>query len=74
MTTIVKVQRSLEHGPITWLLYSRGHKNVQELPDALMPEYVKEAMGSDNKGYFVGAWSSIVGWGLSERVSDDQDF
>ena len=72
MTEIVKVQRPVmsteEHPP--WLMYDEGRKHVTEVDPRMVPQYVKDAMGDDFKAYFVGAWSSIVGWGLSERVAD----
>ena len=70
MTETVKVQRSLATtagGPM-WLIYDKGRKHMTEVPDAAIPRYVKDAMGGDAKAYFEGAWSSIVGWGLSRRV------
>ncbi len=76
MTEIVKVQRPIlttdPNAP--WLIYDEARKHVTEVPEAVIPAYVKKAMGDDFKAYFVGAWSSIVGWGLSERVSDYQAF
>lgn len=48
------------------------------MSDSRTPErkkiVAKDQMGDDLKAYFVGSWSSIVGWGLSERVSDNQEF
>ena len=32
--------------------------------------YVRDALGGDLKGYFMAAWSSVVGWGIGERVAD----
>ena len=70
-TEFVKVQRpivssiSAEGEP--WLIYDRARKHVQQLPSNLVPRHVREAMGSSYKAYFRGAWSSIVGWGLSNR-------
>lgn len=76
MTEIVKVQRPImTTAPAApWLIYDAGRKHVTEVPDMAIPANVKDAMGDDFKGYFIGAWSSIVGWGLSERVSDEQGF
>jgi hypothetical protein len=31
----------------------------------------KKLMGNDVKAYFSGAWSSIVGWALNERMPDE---
>jgi hypothetical protein len=76
MTQIVKVQRPImtNDPDQPWLMYDRERKHVTEVPDAIVPAYVKTAMREDYKAYFVGAWSSIVGWGLTERVSDNQGF
>jgi hypothetical protein len=72
MTEIVKVQRPLmtNGDEPMWLIYDRERKHVEQVPEGAIPAYVKEAMGDDFKVYFVGAWSSIVGWGLSKRVGD----
>lgn len=76
MTSIVKVQRPIHTNEPEkfWLMYDKYRVNVTKVPDAVVPNYVKKAMGIDHKAYFIGAWSSVVGWGLSERVSDTQDF
>ncbi len=76
MTEIVKVQRPVfTTDPMSpWLMYDREKKHMVEVPGAVIPAHVKEAMGDDPKAYFVGAWSSVVGWGLSERVSDQQEW
>jgi hypothetical protein len=71
MTETVKVQRPLFPPDGPWLIYGRNHKHSREVPHFLIPDYVKKAMGDDKKAYFVGAWSSIVGWGLSSRVKDE---
>ena len=34
-----------------------------------MKNYVRDALGKDKVAFFRGAWSSIVGWKLSERVA-----
>ena len=67
---IVKVQRPMmTTDPTTpWLIYDKARKHQVTIPDAVIPKHVKDAMGDDFKAYFKGAWSSIVGWGLSERV------
>lgn len=70
MTEIVKVQRPIVPIGADWLIYDKKRKHVTQVPEAIIPRYVKDAMGDDLKGYFVGAWSSVVGWGLSSRVSD----
>lgn len=76
MTEIVKVQRPImtSDPDAPWLIYDAERLHVTEVPSAVIPAYVKTAMGDDFKAYFVGAWSSIVGWGLSDRVSDEQGF
>ncbi len=76
MTEVVKVQRPImTSSPETpWLIYDKDRKHVTEVPDMIIPAHVKEAMGQDFKAYFIGAWSSVVGWGLSKRVSDIQEF
>lgn len=76
MTEIVKVQRPLHttdpNNP--WLMYDLNRKYQIEVPDKNIPQHVKEAMGNDYKAYFNGEWSSLIGWSLFDRVSDDQDF
>lgn len=76
MTEIVKVQRPMmtSDQSLPWLIYDADRKHVTQVPGIAIPHHVRDAMGDDFKAYFVGAWSSIVGWGLSERVSDDQGF
>lgn len=68
---IVKVQRALASshpaGYEQVLVYDKARKHMTEQP---LTSDVREKMGSDMKAYFKGAWSSIVGWGLSERVKD----
>jgi hypothetical protein len=72
MTEIVKVQRPVvssdSHSP--WLIYDKSRKHVESKPDLVIPKHVRDAMKNDFKAYFRGAWSSIVGWGLGERVPD----
>ena len=76
MTEIVKVQRPImtNDPSAPWLIYDAARKHVTEVPEMAIPQHIRAAMGDDYKAYFVGAWSSIVGWGLSTRVSDDQGF
>lgn len=73
MTETVKVQRPIvSNDPRNpWLIYNKERSHVTEVPDAAIPTYVKAAMRGDMKAYFIGAWSSIVGWGLSKRVKDE---
>jgi hypothetical protein len=68
MTEVVKVQRALNNN--NWLIYDRERKHVQERDGLSVPAYVHEAMGDDTKAFFEGAWSSVVGWGLSSRVEE----
>ncbi len=63
MTEIVKVERVSHH---CWRISDFAGKHVQERPVLL--QYVVDAMAGDDTACFVGAWSSIVGWGLSRRV------
>ena len=69
-TEIVKVQRPLMPPDGPWMIYGKGRKHQTLTPADAIPKHVKDAMGTDYKGYFKGAWSSVVGWGLSERVKD----
>lgn len=64
---IVKVQVPL-NGPGPALIYDKDKKHMI-LRKLLAHEM--EAMGDDVKAYFKGAWSSVVGWGLSNRVEDE---
>lgn len=66
---IVKVQvpLNLVEGPIEVLIYDKNRKHTTTQP--LTSDVAKKLRG-DKKGYFKGAWSSVVGWGLSERVPD----
>ena len=76
MTEIVKVQRPMmtSDQSLPWLIYDADRNHVTQVPEIAIPHHVRDAMGDDLKAYFIGAWSSIVGWGLSKRVSDDQGF
>ena len=74
MTTIVKVERPPENEDAPWLMYDKDREHLVEVDCMVIPQHVKDAMGNDLEAYFVGAWSSIVGWGLSERVSDAEGF
>ena len=69
---IVKVQRPIfTNDPNEpWLIYDRWHQHIESKLPHRIREDTRKAMGSDFKGYFKGAWSSVVGWGLSERVED----
>lgn len=71
MTEVVKVQRPMMtngQGVPKWLIYDRAKKHMTQVPEIIIPAHVKAAMGGDFKAYFNGAWSSSVGWGLSNRV------
>ena len=68
MTEIVKVQRPVIGDE--WLIYDKDKNHVEQLPDRLVSTYIKAAMRNDHVAYFGAAWSSIVGWGLSRRVKD----
>ena len=69
---IVKVQRPImtNDDQQPWLIYDRKRKHRTIVPAGAIPAHVKKALGGDFKGYFTGAWSSVVGWGLSDRVAD----
>ena len=76
MTEIVKVQRPFmtSDPDAPWLIYDAKRKHVTHVPEMIIPKEVKDAMGDDFKAYFIGAWSSVVGWGLSKRVPDEHGF
>jgi hypothetical protein len=69
---IVKVQRPIHttDPDLPWLIYDRAEKHVEQRPARMVRREVKDKMGADYKAFFKGAWSSVVGWGLSERVAD----
>jgi len=73
MTEIVKVQRPVTTNDPTapWLIYDKERKHVQQRPAHLIVNHVKEMMGNDYKMYCMGAWSSVVGWGISKRVKNE---
>ena len=64
---IVKVQVPIIGDKSQVLIYDRGRKHMVHQP---LTNDVKARLKGDLKGYFKGAWSSIVGWGISERVPD----
>ena len=68
MVEIVKVQVPLFGGRGQMLVYDRKRKHVNEQPLLLD---VQRQLKGDAKGYFKAAWSSVVGWGISERVPDE---
>ena len=76
MTETVKVQRPIHttDPDAPWLIYDAAKKHVEERPDRMIPAYIRDQMRGDFKAYFTGAWSGVVGWGISNRVSDDQEF
>ena len=69
---IVKVQRPIAttDPDAPWLIYDRASKHVEHRPDRMVRREIKDKMGGAYKAFFRGAWSSIVGWGLSDRVAD----
>lgn len=66
MPEIVKVQIPLS-GDGEALIYDKERKRIIQRH---LLRHELEAMGGDVKAYFNAAWSSIVGWGLSQRVED----
>lgn len=50
-------------------IYDRAEKHRVVRP--LLP-HEQKLMGSDTKAYMRGAWSSVVGWGISARVPDEE--
>ena len=69
MPEIVKVQIPLS-GDGEALIYDKERKRIIQRH---LSRHELKAMGGDVKAYFNAAWSSIVGWGLSQRV-EDQDW
>lgn len=67
MQAVVKVQVPLAGDARKCLVYDRRRKHVTE---QALTNHVRKALNGDAKGYFRGAWSSVVGWGISERVAD----
>jgi len=67
---IVKVQRPLSPPDGPWLIYDRAEKHVDHVDARTIPKHIRDAMGCDHKAFFKGAWSSVVGWGLSQRVKE----
>jgi hypothetical protein len=67
---IVKVQRPVAQSPgePVWLIYDKSRRHEVMLPERAILQSVKKAMGNDLKAHFKAAWSSVVGWGISERV------
>jgi len=41
-----------------------------EMFEQILNNYTREQMGTDREAFFKAAWSSVVGWGISERVPD----
>lgn len=64
---IVKVQVPIVGDRGTCLVYDKNRRHMQQQP---LLGYVEKALDGDLKGYFKAAWSSVVGWGISERVAD----
>lgn len=67
---IVKVQHPLFPHGAPWLICDEACKRISRLSDTVIPKHVKEAMNGYSKAFFNGDWSSVDGWGLSERVED----
>jgi len=69
MSEIVKVQIPLD-GPGPALIYDKARKySIMRN----LTRHEEKAMGDAVKAYFKATWSSVVGWGLSQRV-EDQDW
>jgi hypothetical protein len=73
MTEIVKVQLPLAtfnttSGEGRALIYDKDKKHVITRP---LLAYERKAMGDSLKAFFKGEWSSTVGWGLTDRVPDE---
>jgi hypothetical protein len=70
MTEIVKVQVQLNNnGEVPKaLIYDRARKHLITRP---LLAYEQKAMKGDLKAFFKGEWSSTVGWGLTDRVPDE---
>lgn len=68
---IVKVQMPLSQpyaiGTML-LVYDKKQKHMKQQP---CDRYTFEKLNGDYKAFFKGAWSSVVGWGLSDRVEDE---
>ena len=64
---IVKVQVPVIGDQRMCLVYDKARKHQMQQP---LVNYVRDALGGDLKGYFMAAWSSVVGWGIGERVAD----
>lgn len=74
MTQIVKIQRPLAGNMdgAPWLFYGKYRTNMFHVPEADVPKEVRQAMGGDYKGYFLGR-PIETGWEVSERT-EEQDW
>ena len=68
MTEIVKVQVPVA-GNGSALIYDKARKHMAQRK---LMSHEKILMGNALKAYFYGAWSSVVGWGLSSRAPDQE--
>lgn len=68
----VKVQRPLmsTDQALPWLIYDAARTGQYLVPDAMIPEAVKEAMGRDAKAFFDAERDPVMGWTLYGRVED----
>ena len=71
--TIVKVQRPLmtNGDEPTWLVYAKGHQNMQQIPESAVPKDVRAAMGSEFKIYMHAEWDAKSGWSFGKRVTKE---
>lgn len=75
---IVKLQRPLSTNEpdVPWLLYGEGRTNHVLIPDSMVPQEVKDAMGDRAKRYYYGRLvDGPAGkvWQL-EGIAPDQDW
>lgn len=73
MMEIIKVQRPLNDPNGPWLIHDKNRKHPEVRRPELVTRYLQERMGTDQKAFFMGAWSSVVGWAINDRV-EDQDW
>jgi hypothetical protein len=69
---IVKVQRPLmsSDADLPWLVYDAARTGQYLVPDAMIPDEVKKAMGADNRAFFEAKRDPMFGWTLFNRVED----
>jgi len=73
---VIKVQKPIAQSKEAtnqpmWLIYDINRSRMQRLPESVVPKHVKEKMRDVNKAFFLGTYSSIVGWAISETVVVD---